>query len=371
MSSHSEQIEQEAKKIASKKSFHGKIKKPGKAADKFKQAGNSYKVDRNFKKAGECHMTSYNLYLQSKEKACAADEALEAAKCFRIDNTLTDEAVNAYKEAASVYLTMNNRGQNAGQCYEDAADLLIERSLRDEALEMYQISLDTFIKAETNEVHISRLLDRYGDQLTEAGKYREAVDAYDKAITMKLKDRLTQGTAVLIFFKKVLAYLQLDDTIGASKMIKEFLVTCPTYKLNDDYQFLLKLIDAIEQKDINQYDDLIKEYRRTNIVDDWTSNRFLDMRQYADGNDEYVDPITAVTKAAKQNHEQIPPSQEEKNKDIHKQSPQHHKKRKKHHEKTENNTEPHRAEQQANNTANVSSNKKDLLEDDVDVFELL
>ncbi|KAK8898739.1 hypothetical protein M9Y10_001031 [Tritrichomonas musculus] len=281
MSQRGDKLFAEAKKLAEKKTF-GKHKHLDEAADRYTEAGNSYKVDHCWERAGMCHMEAANILVKQKNPFDGAREAIEAGKCYSKDDKCVDQAVNSYKFAFDQYKEHDKKAFYAGQCLVDAGNLLMNSDRIDEGVPLVLEATKYFDKGTGNDPQVARCLEQVADVLVEGRKYDEAIKLYEKVITLRLKDSLTQGSSPYTFLKLMLTYLQNGDTIGGRKKVEVFLGQYPPFRNHQFNTFLGKLMTCLENRSINDFDDLYTQFDSTNILDNWTKNRLLDMRHLAD-----------------------------------------------------------------------------------------
>lgn len=280
--SRSNQLKQEGEALLQKKSFFGKNKNLMQAADKFKQAGNSFKIDRNWAQAGECHMKAAKLFLQLKETPTCIDEALEAGKCLEKDPNSVDQTVEAYKFAAT-QLKENPRKQfDAGECLISAADALLNANRVDEGMTLLTQATDIFKDSSDSSASVAKNYERLGDLLTEKKQYNKAVEFYQQVVDIRLSNSVTQGSAGPVFFKAILSYLQLNDIIGARKMLDEFVKKNPVYRNDFHKNFLDKLLNNLDARDGNGFNDTVATFERQKSVDKWTKDRIEGLRKFVD-----------------------------------------------------------------------------------------
>lgn len=280
-SSRGDKLYKEAKKLAEKKTL-GKHKHLDEAADRFTEAGNSYKVDHCWDQAGMSHMEAANLFVKLKTPFDGARSAIEAAKCYSKDERCVDKAISAYKFAVDQYKDHDKKAFYAGQCLVDAGNLLMQADRIDEGVPLVLQAVEFFDKGTGNDPQIARCLDQVADVLVEGRKYDEAIKLYEKVINLRLKDSLTQGSSPYAFLKLMLTYLQSGDTIGGRQKVDWFIGKYPVFKSHQFNTFLSKLMQCLDDRSINEFDDVYNEFDSTNILDNWTKNRLLDMRHLAD-----------------------------------------------------------------------------------------
>lgn len=271
----------EAQKLAEKKTL-GKHKHLDEAADRFQEAGNSYKVDHCWERAGMSHMEAAKILTKQKSPYDAAREAIEAAKCYSKDDKCVDNAVSSYNYAVEQYKDHEKKAFYAGQCLVDAGNLLLQADRVDEGVPLVLEAVKYFDKGTGNDPQVARCLDQVADVLVEGRKYDEAIKLYEKVIDLRLKDSLTQGSSPYAFLKLMLTYLQNGDTIGGRQKLDWFIGKYPSFKTHQFNKFLTKLMQTLDDRSINDFDDLYNQFDSTNILDNWTKNRLLDMRHLAD-----------------------------------------------------------------------------------------
>ena len=280
MSSRGEELFNAAKQLHEKKSFFGKTKNLQAASDKYTQSGNAFKNERNFKRAGEAHLLSAKIHLELDELIAAASSATESAKCFSKSPDTYDQAIEAYNLASSVYDKQKNISM-VSDINSEIATLLFSQGKVDDALRHWSDSI-RLDKETLNTPKAARHLEDVADIISDKGRYLEAADLYIEASSLRFKDSLTQSSAGPLFAKAILCILDTGDTIGARAKLERYLDENPAFRLHQMYKFVDELIDKIEDKNIEEFDDFIEKFRLCTVVDNWTNNRILDMRRYAD-----------------------------------------------------------------------------------------
>ena len=289
MSSRGDQLSQEAETLLKKKPFFGKDKHNIHVADKFKQAGNAYKTDRVWKRAGECHDHSGQIYSQNKEEKSGIDEYIEAAKCYEKDPECYKQAVSSYKNAASLLSKNEARAFEAGNCLADAGQVLLKANKIDDGLNLLEDAAKTLKNAKESNANVAKIYEQIADMLSDKGQYMKAVDFYQNVIQIRLGNSLTQGSAGIVFFKAALTYLQLNDIPGMKKKLDDFLKQNPAYRNDFHYKFLVELVEKIDQRDGAGFEEAVTRFGRQSTVDHWTQSRLDGLRQFVqtdEGNDD-------------------------------------------------------------------------------------
>ncbi|OHT04843.1 alpha-soluble NSF attachment protein [Tritrichomonas foetus] len=290
MSTRGDQLAADAEKLALKKPLFGKTKAQQQASDKYVQAGNAYKIDHCWKRAGECHMKATEILIHIKENNTASEQAIEAAKCFAKDPEAVNETVDAYQQASKLLLENERKTFDAGQALVEAGNVLISADRADEGIAILEKAVGIFKKTSDSSANIAKNYEKLGDILTEKKQYLKAVEFYQNVVDIRLGNAITQGAATMVFFKAVLAYLQLNDIVGARKMLDEHLQKNPVYRNDFHYKFLVNVIQKMDDHDQEGFDEVTSTFGRQCTVDAWTRARLDGMRAFV-GGDEAVNDL--------------------------------------------------------------------------------
>lgn len=280
-SSRGEELFQAAEKLKKKKTLFKKRQCSEETADKYRQSANAFKGERNFVRSGEAHMIAARLYLELGETRTAASEAVEAGACFSKQESTYEKAIEAYKFAGDVQRDLKKPEMAAdGMCL--SADLLFKLEKDDEAIDLLKEAIKVY-QNNNNEPKAARHLEEIGEILADKLKYLEAADLFAQAAELRFKNSLTQSGAGMIFAKSILCILDTGDVIGARAKLNDYLKNVnPGFRVHFDCKFLLELMDKIEERDIEKFDEFIEKHKQSAVVDQWTNNRLLDLRRYAD-----------------------------------------------------------------------------------------
>jgi tetratricopeptide (TPR) repeat protein len=170
----------------------------------------------------------------------------------------------------------------------DAADLLtslakvlVEENNVDGAVQALQ-EASTLFKEARADSRAATVLESAAEILAEKGEYVESAKFLREVAQIRLGNQLTQTGSGTIFFKAMLVQLQTNDIVGARAELETYLGQNPTFRQSPYYRFLTEIMKKIEQGDIEGFDDAVDLFRKQNPVDQWLSNRLIDLRKYAD-----------------------------------------------------------------------------------------
>ena len=274
-----EHFVKEAEK-AVKKLFGFKTDKLNKASDLLTRAGNLYKIDRDFKKAGDCYFLAAQHLEEAGNKNGAISKSRDATLCY----------FKCPDQAAKTKETMDF----ADRLVTDASDpyrtatLMIEGAKRfqqegekDLALQSYVRALQLLREDQTANSTAAGVIEETAYLIGEFDLLK-ASDLFVEAGKMRNNTQMTQGLANRLFINAIFCRLAVFDCVGAQQLWKEITSDLsPALKFSMDGQPIEKLINAsISQPE--KMADIIKEYSATHVIDAWTKDLFHRMAPVPD-----------------------------------------------------------------------------------------
>lgn len=189
------------------------------ASELFNEAGNSFKLCKAWKEAGEAYMRAAEADVAAGEKEEAARRHVSAASCFKkVD---PQRAIEAMCLATDVFL-------KAGRFH-------LAATQEKDIAEVYESSLEDFKNAAT---YYERAADRYvaedakatalGCQLKAANlyavaeQYQEAVKIFTEIVRQWAGDELKRFSMKDYLLRLGLSLLCADDLVGARREIEKF-----------------------------------------------------------------------------------------------------------------------------------------------------
>ncbi len=98
-----DKLRKEAEKILTKTTIFGfgKSQKFEDASEKFKEAGNAFKLEKNWSEAGQCFIQAASAVKQSDNPNDARGYYVEAGNCYK--RTSPQDAIEAFDQAIDYY----------------------------------------------------------------------------------------------------------------------------------------------------------------------------------------------------------------------------------------------------------------------------
>ncbi|XP_004205892.1 alpha-soluble NSF attachment protein isoform X1 [Hydra vulgaris] len=277
----------EAKKnIESSKGFFGRMfgatSKIEDASSLYSRAGNSFKIAKNWKAAGDAFCEAAKLQenqLQSKHEA--ASQYVEAANCYRKSNF--EEAINCLQQAIEIYTEMG-RFSIAAKHHITIAEIY-ETNLADinEAINHYTKAAD-FYKGEESNSAANKCLLKMAFYYAQQENYKKAISIYEDVAAVCIESPLLKYSAREHYFRASLCWLCLD--IAAVEVaINKYLEMFPALEDSRELKFLNKLVEAVKEENIDHFTEAVREYDSISRLDQWYTTLLLRIKKSFTGDD--------------------------------------------------------------------------------------
>jgi tetratricopeptide (TPR) repeat protein len=270
----------EVKALQKKKFILSKQSHDRKIAETMTQCANAFRGERNFVAAGKMYMRAARLYQELNDFPSATRNATDSANMFAKDPTQHTQTMDSLHFAIDIFKS-RDKSMEAADLLTSLAKILVEEDSLKGAIESLQEANALFKEARADS-RAATVLESVAEILAEKCEYVESARFLREVAQIRLGNQLTQTGSGAIFFKAILVQLETNDVVGARTELDLYLGLNPTFRQSHYYRFLTDILKKIEQRDIEGFDDAVDLFRRQNPVDQWVSNRLIDLRKYAD-----------------------------------------------------------------------------------------
>lgn len=252
----------EGEKQLSKKSwFSSNEGKIDDAHDKFLQAATHYKASGNFSKAAKAYHRASEMSARNKNEGERVVEMEEAAKVYvKAGDTAT--AATMYKDVVGLY--------DQGQKYVNAAKVCValgDVTTGAEAMQWLQRAVN-YYRTQGAKVTANEIVLKMADLQAASGNYADAKIVYDQLAREALDDRVARGNARKLFFTALLCQIALiqsshllEDVSVLEEMFQEYQDLDTQFNHNTrEHMVIAALIEAIQEEDINKFEEAVTEY---------------------------------------------------------------------------------------------------------------
>lgn len=234
------------------------------ASDLYVQAGNMYRLNKDFSSAGLQFVKAAELQKKLNNLNDVSNHLVEAYKCFK--SVSPNDAILALKEAIHIFLTSNGQFRRAANFQMDLAELYESIDDVENASESYEKAGDYFSTDHAPSLSNKAYL-KCADLNALKGNYLKARDHYDTVIKNSLGNALTKWSLKDYFFKSVLCILCADDTVEAGKRMEKYADEEPSWPSTREYKLIQEIMEAIENGDTQAFSDKVYEYDQFSKLD--------------------------------------------------------------------------------------------------------
>ncbi|KAE9553472.1 hypothetical protein FO519_003301 [Halicephalobus sp. NKZ332] len=270
----------EAEKKGKKGGFFGFLSNnnPDEIADTYIQAGNLFKIAKNWDEAGKAFEKAAGSY-DADGKHNSAMQFAEAGNCFRKTNP--NKAVDMILKSADIYTDMG-RFPMAAKNHVTVAEIYENEAPNKEAALKHYAQAADYYKGEEQKTTATKYLEKVGSYAAELGQLRKAIDTFEEIAIWQADHSTLKYAAKNNFFKALLCYLNLDslDTQHALKRYEEI---SPSFSDSREYKLIKDLVGAMDTKDADLFTDLVKSFDKISHLDPWSTTMLLKAKKSVAG----------------------------------------------------------------------------------------
>ncbi|EZG86039.1 putative alpha-soluble NSF attachment protein [Gregarina niphandrodes] len=245
------------------------------AADKYLQAANSYKVNKQWVESERCFARSAEIALLGEDRVSAANAYVDAGNMAI--KTSAKSAESLYTKACSIY-TSAGRFAQAGKLMKQLAeeynstDVSAAKSFYKKAAEYYD--LDEFSKS-----NYSQCIMAYANLVATVDRdYGTAIRIYEEEGNKALKNTLLQYNAKECFFKAVILHLCQEDAITASVAMEQYRKLDPRFAESRLAKLSQKICEAVEKDDVKLFSQAVADFDHITPLDQWKISMLAEIK---------------------------------------------------------------------------------------------
>jgi alpha-soluble NSF attachment protein len=214
------------------------------------KAGDQYKLNKFYAKAGDAYYQAASLYYKHLDYFYAAGFYVHAAEMYKqCDKMLTE---STFSIAIKLYHDMG-RFDQAGKYTEEIIKLHDNLSSQ---LDLYKKTC-IYYEASKSKYPLMHCLEKMVVVAVEIGVYEEAI-----VYLIKLCDMQLQYYQCFNYFLSInILKLYLGDVVDCKKQLVSELTKYSNYSMDQGYIFYNQLLSYYEENNMEEYIKLVKEYK--------------------------------------------------------------------------------------------------------------
>ncbi|KAF8741701.1 ICE2, partial [Rhizoctonia solani] len=237
--------------------FSSSSSKYEEAGDLYQQAANSFKIDKEFKEAGDAFMKEGECREQSGEKDDAANAYWNAAKAYK--RGFPDEAARALTMTITLLTKAGRFRQAADREKEIAQIYLQEKQDLGKACESFERAAEWYAQEDAMATANACYKDA-ADLHAELGNYGHAIALYQKVADHSMTSALTKYSVKEYWLRAGLCALAMQDTVTVRRNMQLYGQKDVTFTSTREAKFINTLTDAVEAGDKEGFTNAVFEY---------------------------------------------------------------------------------------------------------------
>lgn len=245
------------------------------ASELYQKAGNCFKMAKNWTAAGRAFCQSAEIQLKQNTKHDAANMYNEAANAYKKADP--QEALNCLLKSCDIYIDMGRLVMAAKQ-YQVIAELY-ETDVVDipNAIVYYEKAADLF-KTEENNAAANKCLLKVAQFSAQLEKYARAIEIYEQVGTASIDNPLLKYGAKDHFFRAGLCHLCIDH-LNCQQAIDRYQSILASFADSREYNFLKQLMLSVEENNVDNFTNAVKDYDNISRLDNWCTNLLLKVKK--------------------------------------------------------------------------------------------
>ncbi|KIM58195.1 hypothetical protein SCLCIDRAFT_128763 [Scleroderma citrinum Foug A] len=259
--------------------FSSQSSKYEEAGDLYQQAANAFKIDKQFREAGDAHAREAECREKCKETNDAANAWWNAAKAYKRENPAL--AIQALSQTIT-HLTASGRFRQAADREKEIGQIY-QHELHDlrKACESLERAGDWYSQEDATSTANSCYKDA-ADLHAELEEYPQAIARYEQVANHSLTSALTKYSVKEYWLRAALCALAMKDTITAKRNIQKYMTQDPTFSSTRECKFIDAIIEAIGAEDQEAYTAYVVEFDKITKLDPWKTTILLKIKKFID-----------------------------------------------------------------------------------------
>ncbi|OIW15090.1 hypothetical protein TanjilG_08577 [Lupinus angustifolius] len=252
------------------------------ASDLFDKAANSFKLAKSWDKAGSTYIKLANCHLKLESKHEAAQAYVDAAHSYKKTNitesvSCLDHAVNLLCDIGR--LSMAARYLKVLLIYaQEIAELYESEQNIEQAVVYYERSAD-FYQNEEVSTSANQCKQKVAQFAAQLEQYQKSIEIYEEIARQSLNNNLLKYGVKGHLLNAGICQLCKGDVIAITNALERYQELDPTFSGTREYKFLADIAAALDEEDIGNFTDVVKEFDSMTPLDSWKTTLLLRVKE--------------------------------------------------------------------------------------------
>ncbi|ELT94827.1 hypothetical protein CAPTEDRAFT_226902 [Capitella teleta] len=278
-----ELMAQAEKKMKSSSGFFGSFlsgsSKLEDAADLYGRAANAFKMAKKWAAAGNAFSQAAQIQLRLQSKHEAATCYMDAGNCYKKADP--NEAVNCLLKAIEIYTDMG-RFTIAAKHHISIAEIYESEIVDIEKAVVHYEQAADYYKGEESNSSANKCLLKVAQYAAQLEQYDKAIEIYEQVASSSLNSQLLKYSAKDHFFRATICHM-CRDHMDACNALAKYETLYPAFADSREFKLLKKLLDAMEEANVDAFSEATREYDSISRLDQWYTTILLRVKKSIDG----------------------------------------------------------------------------------------
>ncbi|KDQ16723.1 hypothetical protein BOTBODRAFT_172831 [Botryobasidium botryosum FD-172 SS1] len=245
------------------------------AGDLYQQAANAFKLEKQFKEAGDAFCKEAECREKGGEKDEAANAYWNAGKAFKKE--YPDLAIRALGSTIRL-LTQVGRFRQAADREKEIANIWLQ-DISDigKACESFERAGEWYSQEDAQATANACFKDA-ADLHADLDHFPVAIELYERVANYSLTSALTKYSVKDYWLRAGLCALATQDTVTARRNLQRYGTQDTTFPSTREGKFLESLVEAIEAGDIEAFTAAVVEFDKITKLDNWKTSILLKIK---------------------------------------------------------------------------------------------
>ncbi|CEF68743.1 Soluble NSF attachment protein [Strongyloides ratti] len=272
-------FEEAERKAKGGKSFFGLFgggRNGEEACELYVQAGNLFKIAKNWHAAGDSFLSCAELHGKRTDgKHDSASNYAEAGNCYqKVD---PQKAIDCFTKTADIYTDMGRFSMAAKEHFRMAELYDSDFPDKEKAMFHYEKAAD-FYKGEEAKSSATKCLNRVAQIAAELGHYRKAIEIFEEIAIWEADHSTLKYNAKNHFFQALLCHLCID-LLDSQQALKKYEDIHPALAESRECKLIKDIIASLEAQDIDGFTACVKNYDKISRLDKWHTALLLKIKK--------------------------------------------------------------------------------------------
>ncbi|CAL0304729.1 unnamed protein product [Lupinus luteus] len=245
------------------------------AADLFDKSANSFKLAKSWDKAGSTYLKLANCHLKLESKHEASQAYVDAAHCYKKTNIT--ESVSCLDHAVNLLCDIG-RLSMAARYLKEIAELYESEQNIEQAVVYYEKSAD-FYENEEVTASANQCKQKVAQFAAQLEQYQKSIEIYEEVARQSLNNTLLKYGVKGHLLNAGICQLCKGDVIAITNALERYQELDPTFSGTREYRFLADIAAAIDEEDIGNFTDVVKEFDSMTPLDSWKTTLLLRVKE--------------------------------------------------------------------------------------------